>query len=108
MTAATRLAAAACALLLAACAAAPPPAATLADEARLTAVAVPGQATRASVLAALGATRVQTFDSGYQVWQYQIARAGGQYAEFIILFGPDGVVRKTRLREPTPSDKRRN
>jgi len=99
-----RPAAAACALLLAGCAAAPPPAATLANEARLAASTVPGQATRDSVKAALGATRVQSFDSGYQVWMYQIPRAGGRYAEFVILFAPDGVVRKVRQREPGTLD----
>jgi len=103
-----RPAAAACALLLAGCAAAPPPAATLEAEAQLAASTVPGQATRASVQAALGATRVQSFDSGYQVWLYQIARAGGRYAEFVILFGPDGVVRKTRQREPGTLDPKMN
>lgn len=104
-----RPATAACALLLAGCAAAPPPpAATVAAEPRLAASTVPGQATRASVQAALGATRVQAFESGYQVWMYQIARAGGRYAEFVILFGPDGVVRKTRQREPGTLDPKMN
>lgn len=99
---------AAWALLLAGCAAAPPPGATLAPEARLAASTIPGQATRASVLAALGATRVQSFDSGYQVWMYHMARPGGRYAEFVILFGPDGVVRRTLQREPGSLDPKMN
>jgi hypothetical protein len=103
-----RRAVAACALLLAGCASAPPPSATLASEAHLEASTIPGQATRASVQAALGATRVQSFDSGYQVWMYQLARPGGRYAEFVILFGPDGVVRRTRQREPGSLDPKMN
>lgn len=100
-------AAAACLLtlltLLTACASAPPPTATLAPEAAMATV-VAGQSTRATVQAALGATRVQAFDSGYQVWEYQLPRPGGRYAQWVILFGPDGVVRKTRLREPEPGE----
>jgi hypothetical protein len=87
------------AALLAACASAPPPAATLVQEGSVATV-VAGRSSRATVQAALGATQVQSFDSGYQVWLYQLPRPGGRYAEFVILFGPDGVVRKTRLREP--------
>lgn len=87
------------AALLGACASAPPPAATLTQDAAAAAV-VAGRSSRATVQAALGATAVQSFDSGYQVWLYQLPRPGGHYAEFVILFGPDGLVRKTRLREP--------
>lgn len=90
------------ALLLAACASAPPTA-TLAQDAGVAAV-VAGQSTRDAVQATLGATRVQQFDNGYQVWLYQLPRPGARYAEFVILFGPDGVVRKTRLREPAPGE----
>ncbi|HEY0062229.1 MAG TPA: hypothetical protein VGC21_08910 [Telluria sp.] len=85
--------------LLAGCAGAPPPAAPLTQD-RLTVTVVPGQASTASVRAALGPAHSQQFDNGYQVWDYQVARGAGRYAEFVILFGPDGVVRKTRLREP--------
>ena len=63
---------------------------------------VPGQSTRADVLAALGQATVVRFDSGFEVWVYRDrparsadARAS---AEFVILFTPSGVVRKTRLR----------
>lgn len=93
-------AALACAVLLAACASAPPPPGAQVDEVRLAASAEPGRATRASVLAALGPTHAIAFDSGYQVWLYQVPRGAGRYAEFVILFRPDGVVGKTRLREP--------
>ena len=88
-----------CSLLLCGCASAPAPIGTVADQARLAAVAVPG-ASRASVLAALGATRKVVFDSGAEVWLYQLPRSGGRYAEFVILFDRAGVVAKTRLREP--------
>jgi hypothetical protein len=47
---------------------------------------------------------MQAFDTGWQVWQYQLPRSGGRYAEYLILFGPDGVARRTRLREPGSLD----
>jgi hypothetical protein len=42
------------------------------------------------------------FDSGYQVWRYRYpgADAGKTQAEFVVLFGPDGVARKARLSDP--------
>ena len=95
-----KLAALLSALLLAGCASAPAPPGTQVDEQRLAAAAVPGQATRASVLAALGATHKVAFDSGAEVWLYQVPRGGGQFAEFVILFDRNGVVSKTRRREP--------
>lgn len=94
------------ALLLGACASAPPPLGAQADQQRLTAAAVPGLATRASVLAALGPTHRVAFDSGAEAWLYQAPRAGGRFAEFVILFDRAGVVNKTRLREPSPSEPR--
>ena len=99
------LAALVCALLLGACASAPPPPGTQADDARIAAAVVAGQSTRASVLAALGKTHIVAFDSGYETWLYQVPRGGGRFAEYVILFDPSGVVSKTRLREPLPTDK---
>ena len=84
------------------------------------AVAV-GKSTKSDILATLGETLVISFDSGYEVWVYQLgddARAGKRVdrprarsdsekagprtsAEFVILFAPSGVVAKTRLR-PAP------
>ena len=63
---------------------------------------IPGQSTRQDVLAALGPATVVTFDSGFEVWAYrtQATRAFPARAELIILFGPSGLVRKTRLRPP--------
>jgi hypothetical protein len=40
------------------------------------------------------------FDSGYQVWRYRYPGAGQADAEFVVLFGPDGVARKARLSDP--------
>jgi hypothetical protein len=90
------------ALLLGACAGTPPPPGTQADEARLAGATVPGQATRASVLAALGPTRSIAFDSGYEVWLYQVPKGGGLFSEYVVLFDPKRVVHKTRQRAPAP------
>ena len=57
--------------------------------------------------AALGPASVIRFDSGYQVWRYRYpslapAKAGddaARYADFVILFGPDGQARKAHLSE---------
>jgi hypothetical protein len=43
------------------------------------------------------AAQVISFDSGYQVWRYRYPAAQQGHAEFVILFGPDGMVRKARL-----------
>jgi hypothetical protein len=88
------------ALLLAACATSAPPPGTLADPGKLAAATAPG-ATRASVLAALGPTRGIAFDSGSEVWLYQVARPGRRFAEYVVLFDHAGLVSKTRLREPS-------
>ena len=88
------------ALGLAGCAASPPPPGAQADAARLAAATVPGQATRASVLAALGPTRKIAFDSGYEVWLYQAPRGGGMFSEYVVLFDPRGTVSKVRQRAP--------
>ncbi|WP_229205899.1 hypothetical protein [Duganella sp. Leaf126] len=80
------------------------------DDAPVTTLA-PGYGSTAAVRAGLGPATVVRFDSGLQVWRYrypQAATAGqaagqdGQpaYADFVILFGADGVARKARLTEP--------
>ena len=58
-----------------------------------------GKTTKAEVLAALGAATVINFDSGFEVWVYRAkSRAPAETkAEFVILFGPDGIVKKKRL-----------
>lgn len=64
------------------------------------ALIVPGQSTRSDVAAALGPATVVTFDSGFEVWAYRTRPPGAASAsaELVILFGPSGVVRKSRLR----------
>ena len=70
-----------------------------------------GRSTRADVIAALGETLVINFDTGYEVWVYQLAdsrraaagplfgrRDPEKATELVILFGPSGVVTKTRVR----------
>jgi hypothetical protein len=61
--------------------------------------------TTAQMRAALGPPTTVRFDSGYQVWRYQYPKRKPEkdepaYAEFVVLFGPDGVARKARLSEP--------
>jgi hypothetical protein len=89
-----------CAGLLAGCATAPAPIGTAIPAARLDAAIVPGQTTRAQMLAALGPTKFIHFDSGYEVWLYQSPADGGRFAEFVVLVDPAGVVSKTRRRAP--------
>jgi hypothetical protein len=57
--------------------------------------------TTALMRARLGPAQVVSFDSGYQAWRYSYppARNDGEPSEFMVLFGPDGVARKARLRE---------
>ena len=59
-----------------------------------------GKSSKADVLAALGAATVINFDSGYEVWVYRAKsrEPAEAKAEFVILFSPDGVVKKMRLR----------
>lgn len=61
---------------------------------------VVGTSNKADVEAALGAAIVINFDSGHEVWVYRAKSREPAEAkpEFVILFSPDGVVRKTRLR----------
>lgn len=63
-----------------------------------------GESTRADVIAALGKALTLRFDSGYEVWVYRHGRqedARDATAEFVILFAPSGIVKKTRIR-PAP------
>ena len=66
---------------------------------------VPGQSSRADVSAALGPAQVGAFDSGFEVWayrSYQSASPGAKSSdtELVLLFSPDGILRKTRVRLP--------
>ncbi len=64
-----------------------------------------GKTTKAEVMAVLGAATVINFDSGFEVWVYRTgSRAPAETkAEFVILFAPDGVVKKTRVRPAYPA-----
>jgi hypothetical protein len=99
-----RLGALGCALTLAACATPPAPPGTVVPESRLAGAVVPGQTTKAALLASLGPTMSIAFDSGYEVWLYQSPAGGGRYAEFVVLLDPKGVVSKVRRRDPPPSE----
>ena len=59
-----------------------------------------GKSSKADVMRALGTATVINFDSGYEVWVYRAKsrEPAEAKAEFVVLFSPDGVVRKTRLR----------
>ena len=93
-----------CAALLAGCATqnAAPPGAQVAAE-RLQQTVIAGQTTKAHLLAAFGPTKHVRFDSGYEAWVYQSPAGGGQFAEFVVLIDPAGVVSKTRTRAPSSS-----
>ncbi len=62
-----------------------------------------GRSTQAEVVAALGPATVVRFDSGYEVWAYRgkTSKAAAPGEEFVILFAPSGIVKKTRIR-PAP------
>jgi hypothetical protein len=87
-------------VVLAACAAPAPPPGTLVSESKLIQTVVPGQTTKAALLAAFGPTKAVTFDSGYEVWLYQVPQGHERYTEFVILLDRNGVVRKMRRRPP--------
>jgi hypothetical protein len=87
---------------LAGCTANPAPPGTVVAQGRLAQLVVPGQTTRADLLATFGKTTTVVFDSGYEAWRYQSPAGGGQFAEFVILLDPQGVVKKTRSRAPAP------
>ena len=59
-----------------------------------------GKSSKADVMTALGAATVINFDSGFEVWVYRAKsrEPAEAKAEFVILFGTDGIVKKTRLR----------
>lgn len=58
--------------------------------------------TKEEVAAALGPANGYRFASGFEVWVYRwlgADRSARGATEFVILFGPDGRVRKTRIRD---------
>ena len=56
----------------------------------------PGSSTREQVRAALGDSTSIRFDNGNEVWMYTYPATNGTGGEYLILFGPDGVVKKVR------------
>lgn len=59
-----------------------------------------GKTSKADILAALGAATVIKFDSGFEVWVYRSGarEPAEKKSEFIVLFSPDGIAKKTRVR----------
>lgn len=87
--------------ILAGCASGSIPSGTQVPAERLAAAVVPGQTSKAELLARFGKTKAVVFDSGYEAWVYQSPAGGGRFAEFVILIDPTGTVAKTRQRAPT-------
>ena len=57
-----------------------------------------GTSTKSDVLATLGRTKAIRFDSGFEVWAYEIKDpARVQESELVVLFAPSGIAIKTRL-----------
>lgn len=60
---------------------------------------VAGQTTREQARALAEPAQRIAFASGYEAWLYHFP-AGAAAGEFVVLFDPSGVVRKTRQRLP--------
>jgi hypothetical protein len=84
------------AVLLGGCATRAPEPGTSVAEARFDSLVVPGQTTRAELLAAFGSTKTVEFDSGMAAWWYTAPAAGGRHTELVLRVGRDGIVRKLR------------
>jgi hypothetical protein len=59
---------------------------------------VPGRTTRAELVATLGEAETLRFDGGHEVWAWRARPARGTQPELVVLLGPDGIVRKVRVR----------
>ena len=94
-------------LLLAGCAGAlslPRPEGPMFRDSRLTPQAAAAsiaarRSTRAEVAALLGDADRVAFDNGYEVWVYRSHPVHPGEAELVLLFGPDGVVKKVRIKD---------
>lgn len=91
------------------------------DEPAATALLQPGRTTRAEVLGAFGQGTVIRFDSGYETWQYLYREGLGPgwdavpfadmftrnlpTRELVILFDPQGVVRRWSLQVTRPAER---
>ena len=90
------------AMLLAGCASAPKQELPMLPLAALTQQIVAGQTTREQARALADPAQRIVFDSGYEAWLYHYPAPGGS-GEYVVLFGPGGVVHKTRSAVvPTP------
>lgn len=70
----------------------------MAPQAAVDAIA-PGRSTRAEIAARLGEADRVAFDNGYEVWVYRSHPVRQGQPELVLLFGPDGTVKKVRLKE---------
>ena len=86
--------------MLAGCASAPPPPGSVVNPAQFAQAVVPGVTTKAQLAAVLGSTKTIVFDSGFETWLYLAPAGADRYTEFVVLVGPDGLVKKTRRRDP--------
>ena len=59
---------------------------------------VAGRSTKAELAARLGDADRLAFDNGYEVWVYRERPVRAGQAEVVVLFAPDGVVKKVRVR----------
>lgn len=61
---------------------------------------VVGTSTKADVQARLGPAEVVRFDTGWEVWAWRDKRGRepAAWSELVVLFSPDGVAQKVRLR----------
>jgi outer membrane protein assembly factor BamE (lipoprotein component of BamABCDE complex) len=91
-------------MLLTGCATqAPKPGAVISQD-RFAQLVIPGQTTRAELLAAFGPTETVRFDSGFETWLYETGPRNTPHTELVLLLDKDGIVRKTRMRPPLPTD----
>ena len=58
-----------------------------------------GRSTKAEVAARLGDADRLAFDNGYEVWVYRERPLRAGQPELVMLFAPDGVVKKVRVRQ---------
>jgi hypothetical protein len=57
-----------------------------------------GRSTKADVAARLGEADRLAFDSGYEIWVYRDRPVRAGQPELVVLFAPDGLVKKVRVR----------
>lgn len=72
--------------------------ARLAPQAAIATLAT-GRSTRADVGAQLGEADRVAFENGHEVWIYRSHPVRPGQAELVLLFGPDGVLKKLRAKD---------